>query len=285
MHTASPTHIQPRACEPSARCFNRSKVSNLCSANCDAGDEEAASRQWSRIRDSVFLHVRRTLDSFVADRTVGISLYWRGMIAGTASCADGGVWAARAVTTPRRRCSCTVEDADPCATNIGPAAPRQHSLHMKDTQRNDPEHSWSRGTLLGESEEKGNEVFHDFLVLRGGRTTRCRRQGAGPLASKTGRKKSSIIDVFPSFTTGAAGLCAGVSRRRGGGPLAAGAAGAAALGAAAAARLPSPARRHAVLRAPARRPGARHHHCTCDYQLHLWFGSGKFSSVVEVNTS
>ena len=34
------------------------------------GDEVAAAQHWSRIRDSVFLHMRRVLDSFAADRTV-----------------------------------------------------------------------------------------------------------------------------------------------------------------------------------------------------------------------
>lgn len=34
------------------------------------GDEAAAAQHWSRIRDSVFLHMRRVLDSFAADRTV-----------------------------------------------------------------------------------------------------------------------------------------------------------------------------------------------------------------------
>jgi hypothetical protein len=34
------------------------------------GDEAAAAQHWSSIRDSVFLHMRRVLDSFAADRTV-----------------------------------------------------------------------------------------------------------------------------------------------------------------------------------------------------------------------
>ena len=34
------------------------------------GDEAAAVQHWTRIRDGVYLHVRRVLDSFAADRTV-----------------------------------------------------------------------------------------------------------------------------------------------------------------------------------------------------------------------